>query len=163
MFAPLNPPATNQGLAATSNRKKPMSSLTTRISHTFPLKILLPPGAIGLLILVAMVTRGRSSPASISRIATTAPAAVAGETYGRIPLSFEANHGQAESAVDFLARCTGYTLFLKPTEAVFLLKGSAHTASSPATEESSGPTSPTVLRMTLVGAKVTRRRQRLSL
>ncbi|HEX8352382.1 MAG TPA: SBBP repeat-containing protein [Pyrinomonadaceae bacterium] len=43
------------------------------------------------------------------------------ETYGRIPLSFEANRGQAESSVDFLARGAGYALFLRPAEAVLVL------------------------------------------
>jgi hypothetical protein len=43
------------------------------------------------------------------------------ETYGRIPLSFETNQGQTESSVNFLARGAGYTLFLKPNEAVFVL------------------------------------------
>jgi hypothetical protein len=45
------------------------------------------------------------------------------EAYGRIPLSFEANRGQSEASVDFLARGAGYALFLKPDEAVFVLRG----------------------------------------
>ncbi len=56
------------------------------------------------------------------------------ETYGRIPLSFEANHGQTDSSVNFLTRGAGYALFLKPTEAVFTFSQSK------------------VLRMRLVGA-----------
>ena len=66
------------------------------------------------------------------RDATEPPAAAAqasreraGETYGRIPLSFEANRGQTEPAVNFLARGAGYALFLKPTEAVFVLQKTA--------------------------------------
>ncbi|MEA2203887.1 MAG: hypothetical protein QOE77_663 [Blastocatellia bacterium] len=82
------------------------------------------------------------------------------ETFGRIPLSFEANHGQTESSVDYLARGGGYALFLKPTAAVFVLKQnsdkqsprnlpdiSANQANDTATD---GPTR--VLRMSLVGA-----------
>ena len=42
------------------------------------------------------------------------------ESYGRLPLSFEANRGQAGEAADFVARDAGYTLSLTPTEAVFL-------------------------------------------
>jgi hypothetical protein len=38
--------------------------------------------------------------------------------YGKLPLSFEANDGQTDSQVKFLARGSGYTLFLTGTEAV---------------------------------------------
>ena len=41
--------------------------------------------------------------------------------YGRIPLSFEENQGQAEPAIGFLSRGRGYSLLLKPSEAVFAL------------------------------------------
>jgi len=34
------------------------------------------------------------------------------DSYGKLPLSFEANHGQAESRVKFLSRTGGYTVFL---------------------------------------------------
>jgi hypothetical protein len=44
------------------------------------------------------------------------------QRYGRLPLSFEANMGQTDSQVKFLARGRGYTLFLTPTEAVFQLR-----------------------------------------
>src|SRR2546427_6106995 len=43
------------------------------------------------------------------------------EAYGRLPLSFEPNDGQAERKVKFLSRGPGYTLFLTPSEAVFSL------------------------------------------
>jgi len=39
-------------------------------------------------------------------------------TLGRIPLSFEANHGQADRRVTFLAHSPGSTLFLTATDAV---------------------------------------------
>lgn len=38
--------------------------------------------------------------------------------YGKLPLSFEANQGQASEAVRFLGRSSGLTLYLTPTEAV---------------------------------------------
>ena len=44
------------------------------------------------------------------------------EAYGKLPLSFEANQGQTDSRVDFLARGSGYSLFLSPTEAVLALR-----------------------------------------
>ena len=37
-------------------------------------------------------------------------------TYGKLPLSFEPNQGQADKAVKFLARGRGYGLFLTPNE-----------------------------------------------
>jgi hypothetical protein len=41
--------------------------------------------------------------------------------YGKLPLSFEANQGQADPQVKFLSRGQGYSLFLTPTEAVLSL------------------------------------------
>src|SRR5215469_6634192 len=41
--------------------------------------------------------------------------------YGKLPLSFEANRGQSDTRVKFLARGNGYALFLTPTEAVLAL------------------------------------------
>ena len=63
-----------------------------------------------------------SPPASPSSTALTSEQAR--ETYGRIEMSFEANQGQTDPSVNFLARGAGYTLFLKPTEAVFRLGNS---------------------------------------
>ena len=66
------------------------------------------------------------------------PAKHSAVSYGRLPLTFEANTGQTDPAVKFLSRGPGYTLFLTPTEAVLgLIKA---------------PGDGTVLRMTLVGA-----------
>jgi hypothetical protein len=42
--------------------------------------------------------------------------------YGKLPLSFEANQGQTNAQVKFLARGQGYTLFLTPTETILSLK-----------------------------------------
>src|SRR5438874_456910 len=41
--------------------------------------------------------------------------------YGKLPLSFEANQGQTDEAVQFLSRGSGYTLFLTAGEAVLAL------------------------------------------
>jgi hypothetical protein len=96
------------------------------------------------------------------------------EAYGRIPLSFESNRGQTDPSVDFLARGAGYTLFLKPTEAVFVLRSAdsgtrkqdraaEHSlrtdATTPAAEPQSANGNPPskVLRMRLVGADVSSR------
>jgi uncharacterized protein (TIGR03437 family) len=44
------------------------------------------------------------------------------ESFGQLPLSFEANHGQTGETADFIARGPGYTLFLNSSEAIFALK-----------------------------------------
>src|ERR1019366_5482837 len=41
--------------------------------------------------------------------------------YGKLPISFEVNQGQTDKSVQFLARGAGYTLFLRPGEAVLSL------------------------------------------
>jgi hypothetical protein len=43
--------------------------------------------------------------------------------YGKLPLSFEANQGQADARVKFFSRGNGYSLFLTQDEAVFTLGG----------------------------------------
>src|SRR5436305_817741 len=42
--------------------------------------------------------------------------AQAAESYGKLPLSFEPNLGQADPSVKFLSRGSGYNLFLTPSE-----------------------------------------------
>ena len=59
----------------------------------------------------------RGTPASASRVQ---PGRVAG--YGKLPLSFEANQGQADVGVKFLARGRGYGLFLTSSEATLELQ-----------------------------------------
>jgi hypothetical protein len=58
------------------------------------------------------------------------PAGAAGQPrlsvgYGNLPLSFEANQGQSEEPVKFLARGPGYSLFLTHTDAVLSLRAPA--------------------------------------
>jgi hypothetical protein len=59
--------------------------------------------------------------------------------YGRLPLAFEANRGQTDPSVNFLARGEGYALFLTPNEAVVKLQD--------------GATGSDVIRLQLVGAE----------
>jgi hypothetical protein len=40
----------------------------------------------------------------------------------KAPMSFEANQGQTDQSVNFIARGSGYTVFLMPTEAVMVLQ-----------------------------------------
>jgi len=57
-----------------------------------------------------------------------------------VPLSFEANQGQTDPAVNFLSRGDGYALFLTPDSAVFKLRSSRENSA------------PSVVRMKLAGA-----------
>ncbi|HSE57791.1 MAG TPA: hypothetical protein VLA99_03735, partial [Nitrospiraceae bacterium] len=63
--------------------------------------------------------------------------------FGKLPLSFEANQGQTDAQVKFLARGRGYTLFLLPTGAALALTNPAGSDAKP---------SQTVLRMNLLAA-----------
>src|SRR5438445_703660 len=87
--------------------------------------------------------------------ATAAPEARVSETYGKLPLHFQANRGQTHEDVRFLARGPGYSLFLTPTEAVLTLMKPESSARKPAAHgksEPRGPATGTVLRMTFAGA-----------
>ena len=44
------------------------------------------------------------------------------DSYGKLPLSFEANQGQADSHVKFLSRGSGYGLYLTAAEAILTLR-----------------------------------------
>src|SRR5437870_3561682 len=51
-----------------------------------------------------------------------------GRTYANLPLSFEANEGQADPHFQFLTRGTGYALYLSPEKAVLALRRSSRDA-----------------------------------
>lgn len=95
----------------------------------------------------------RQSPAkAIAAARTAASATVEAETqkqwsrtYGKLPLRFEANQGQAAAPVKFLARGSGYTLTLAPDEMVWHLR-------QPARATSLQTPHPAALRMKLLGA-----------
>jgi hypothetical protein len=68
---------------------------------------------------------GCSSGAPASRVSAAPPSSV---TSTRLPLAFEANQGQTDARVRFLARGPRYTVFLTDEEAVLALRGSAEAA-----------------------------------
>jgi hypothetical protein len=95
------------------------------------------------------------------------------QNYARLPLSFEANVGQADAAVHFLAHGPGYGLYFSGTEAVMVLSqgsgirdqgsGIGKATALPTRSVSEEPTSltpeastaPSVVRMQLVGGNPT--------
>src|ERR1051325_1978748 len=95
----------------------------------------------------AHATSAAHSPKTAPTTPTTnAPApssdarASAAASYGKLPLRFEANKGQTDARVKFIARGLGYGLFLTPAESVLVLRGGA------------GRDGQAVVRMKLAGA-----------
>ena len=83
------------------------------------------------------------------------------ESYGKLPLRFEANQGQTDEDVKFLSRGKGYTMFLTPGGAVMTLRapGKENKQSGDVREREPGSRErgmesgrSAVLRMNLVGA-----------
>ena len=78
------------------------------------------------------------------------------ESYGKLPLSFEANEGQQDRQVKFLSRGSGYNLFLSNREAVLVLSKPEKPATPPAKKATRSQKKPkrqsTVLRTQLVAA-----------
>src|SRR5438132_548275 len=115
-------------------------------------------GMKGMILLLALALAS-GAPAPATRISPELPQATKPQVlaaYGKLPLSFEANDGQADPQVKFLSRGSGYTLFLTPTEAVLTLtKADGHAKrriSGEATLVEPEKRAGTVLRMRLVGA-----------
>jgi hypothetical protein len=61
-----------------------------------------------------VITPTIESPDPVTRTRVT-------ETYANLPLSFEANFGQADGSVDYIARGNGYTVSLKQGDAAIAL------------------------------------------
>lgn len=97
--------------------------------------------SIGLTILVsALLLTGRTAKHGVHQAdsePTVSGKTRVAETYGKLPMMFEANAGQTDARVRFTARGPGYSLFLTPGEAVFVLSQKSTQA---------------VLRMNLAGA-----------
>jgi len=76
------------------------------------------------------------------------------EAYGQVPLAFEANIGQTDPQVAFLARGAGYALFMTPGEAVLSLRRGppAKEPAPPNRDQASEPSRPAVLRLKCHGA-----------
>ena len=55
-----------------------------------------------------------------------APAKFAAGALAKVPLTFEANHGQFDAPVRFLSRTPRYTMFLTPSETVLQMHGAQH-------------------------------------
>ena len=111
--------------------------------------------ALALLIPVS----ARHSPSSVSPVRPVAAARSQAAThYGDLPLAFEANQGQTDGRVKFLARGAGFSLFLTSGEAVLTLRrvnqqsDVARAAHSPdRVADAAGLTASTIVRLALAG------------
>jgi Beta-propeller repeat len=61
-----------------------------------------------------------------------------------LPLAFEANQGQLDPQVKYMARGDGYTVFLTPKDTVFAVRSSSHAAPAPAQGKFAGSARKTV-------------------
>ncbi|HKP93215.1 MAG TPA: SBBP repeat-containing protein [Chthoniobacterales bacterium] len=88
--------------------------------------------AVALILLWILIGRGVADAAKPRLADRPAAGPVSTErlnpAYGQLPLSFEANRGQAIASVDFLARGPGYTLSLEATQASFHLSNAGGSA-----------------------------------
>ncbi|MBZ5720297.1 MAG: SBBP repeat-containing protein [Acidobacteriia bacterium] len=102
-------------------------------------------------------TRNLRSESSAQQTASAASRKQIVDAYGSLPLAFEANLGQTDPQVKYMARGRGYTLFLTADEAVLSLEAAAP---KPAKSRSitgrtlaqKGSTKAAVVRMRMVGA-----------
>jgi hypothetical protein len=85
--------------------------------------------------------------------------------YGKLPLSFEVNRGQADGQVKFLSRGNGFSLFLTNDEAVIALRKAdprnpdarKHPGGSMRTADKDAPSAGARLRLQLLGANMSPR------
>jgi beta-propeller repeat-containing protein len=84
------------------------------------------------------------------------------DSYGKLPLQFEANQGQTDEAVRFLSRGAGYSLYLTAGEAVLVLgqpdpdaKRDGHSTPEPREAKAPAQAKSVALRMRLEGAAPT--------
>ncbi|HEV2175754.1 MAG TPA: hypothetical protein VGW33_00895 [Terriglobia bacterium] len=90
---------------------------------------------VSLITLLALAIPGRPGHSDRPMLAADAPVNLSKpgparqgrvlQSYGKLPLAFEANQGQADARVKFLSRGAGYTLFLTGDEAVLALRGAS--------------------------------------
>ena len=113
---------------------------------------------LGFLMSFGVTATKAQTPGAASKPATGAPNSSVAPKPIHLPLFFEANRGQADSRVQFMARGKGYTLLLTPTETVLAESKTQVSARSGAFVPFQNPLLATktsrgsVIRMQLVGA-----------
>jgi hypothetical protein len=114
------------------------------------------------LIVLSFSLYGFREPKRSHPIASQGVSARFNQAYGKLPLAFEPNQGQTDASVKFLARGSGYTLFITSQEAVLSLRkpGTLSRPFSGKGLRSKGfplptpePAPPTILRLKLDGVQ----------
>jgi hypothetical protein len=95
----------------------------------------------------AVATAGSTTPASLPPQTAETDNARIVRNYGKLPLRFEANQGQTDQSVKFLARGKGYGLYLTGQDAVLTLAKPADERSARSTKLQTD-----ILRMQLIGS-----------
>lgn len=93
----------------------------------------------GLILALLALTYLSRKPAEVPATPATEPSA--SSAYGKLPLHFEPNQGQTDEKVKFLARGSGYTMFITATDAVLALK-----------DRDAATDQPRVVKMRLIGS-----------
>jgi hypothetical protein len=103
----------------------------------------------------ALSPAGQAAPTEPAKLDKATQARVS-RSYGKLPLSFEANEGQQDEQVKFLCRGSRYDLFLADREAVLVLTKPENPASPPARKatlsQKNAKARSTVLRAKLIAA-----------
>jgi hypothetical protein len=93
-------------------------------------------GTVSLLAVLAAIHFGRAAKNAATKPGGDLARPRLAESYGKLPLSFEANQGQTNARVRFLSRGRGYTLFLTGDEAVLSLRKADNSAKPDARPQS---------------------------
>src|SRR5215813_7749475 len=105
-----------------------MKSLTNLTGHLTALVLALA-GLTGLIALLGSRENGSAPSDNANKAIASNPTKTwVSETYSKLPLSFEANHGQTDSQVKFLAHGNSNSLFLTSNEAVLTLNENPQSA-----------------------------------
>src|ERR1700694_20182 len=98
---------------------------------------------------VSLNSRGAKRPTLEQAMVSKASAA---ESYGSLPLSFEANCGQTDSRVKFLSRSSGCNLYLTAKEAVMQFRAPTKPSSDALRHSENANQQSSTVRMKLAGA-----------
>jgi len=106
-------PASNSEISKLNPKRERFATVSQRFAM-FPLLALLLAGPVHIF--------GQGGPSTGQSV--TGPGSKSLDpSYGKLPLSFEANRGQSDPQVKFLSRGNGYSLFLTDKEAVLAITG----------------------------------------
>lgn len=116
-----------------TSKRSPKIEMKTRILAASILFL----AALTVVVAGAPAQQGSAGQSPAKPFAAPAPADQARilDTYGKLPLSFEANRGQADAPVKFLSHTSAYSLFLTGDEAVLTLSGNKSTSRKTKTTE----------------------------